>query len=88
MKLGLKYVLFLYQGSLVGFLTKKDVWYILNNDKRPYDANDEEEDEEDDPMLGRRGSGRPSDSEGAGLLGGRGGSDGNIPPMISPYNNR
>ena len=30
LKLGLKYVLFLNQGSLQGLLTKKDVWYVLN----------------------------------------------------------
>jgi chloride channel 3/4/5 len=31
LKLGLKYVIFLDRGSLKGILTKKDVWYVLNN---------------------------------------------------------
>ena len=31
LKLGLKYVLFLDKGALQGLLTKKDVWYILDN---------------------------------------------------------
>ena len=31
LKLGLKYVLFLEKGALQGLLTKKDVWYVLNN---------------------------------------------------------
>ena len=30
-KLGLKYVLFLDRGALHGLLTKKDIWYVLNN---------------------------------------------------------
>ena len=30
-KLGLKYVLFCDRGSLQGILTKKDIWYVLNN---------------------------------------------------------
>ena len=33
LKLGLKYVLFVEQGILRGLLTKKDVWYVLNNAK-------------------------------------------------------
>ena len=31
LKLGLKYVLFLDKGALQGLLTKKDIWYILDN---------------------------------------------------------
>ena len=31
-KLGLRYVLFVDAGALVGLLTKKDVWYVLNGD--------------------------------------------------------
>ena len=31
LKLGLKYVLFIDQGTLQGLLTKKDIWYILDN---------------------------------------------------------
>ncbi|MCJ1479865.1 hypothetical protein MMC06_000019 [Schaereria dolodes] len=36
-KLGLKYVLFCNKGALQGLLTKKDVWYVLNNaeDREP-----------------------------------------------------
>ena len=30
-KLGLKYVLFCDRGALQGMLTKKDIWYVLNN---------------------------------------------------------
>lgn len=30
-KLGLRYVLFCEKGSLKGLLTKKDIWYVLNN---------------------------------------------------------
>ena len=40
-KLGLKYVLFCDKGSLRGLLTKKDIWYVLNNteDTRPETPN-------------------------------------------------
>jgi chloride channel 3/4/5 len=31
LKMGLKYVLFVEKGALRGLLTKKDVWYVLNN---------------------------------------------------------
>lgn len=32
LKLGLRYVLFVKRGSLMGFLTKKDVWFVLNSE--------------------------------------------------------
>jgi chloride channel 3/4/5 len=79
MRLGLKYILFLHHGSLAGLLTKKDIWYILNN------RSDYETHEEDDRMaLGRRRSGGRS-SEGAGLLSRGSGDDGEL---LSGYENR
>ena len=56
-KLGLKYVLFLDRGALQGLLTKKDVWYVLNNA-----SGDELDQGVVSPSVGRR-------SEERGLLG-------------------
>lgn len=55
LKLGLKYVLFLEKGALQGLLTKKDVWYVLNNARE-----DGADDAAVTPRTGRAGEERIS----------------------------
>ena len=79
MKLGLKYVLFLDQGALKGLLTKKDMWYILNNRRHIESYEDEAS-----PAHVHEAS-----EEGTGLLGGSRLADATAEsdPNFAPYAN-
>ena len=62
-KLGLRYVLFCDRGALQGFLTKKDVWYVLNSA------------EHNRPVMGAGVLREEGRGEGRGLLAGDGERD-------------